>query len=110
MEIMAIKTLKAVKRFQGEFGMKVDGIVGAKTKLKLWEATKELEAHCSQLEAEQTQVSHRISYFKIRSQLICYLQVTLGLSEQDINLMANAVYGESRGEPILVKLLWRLLF
>src|ERR1700731_2765407 len=34
-------TLQAVKRFQGEFGMVVDGIVGSKTKLKIWEATKQ---------------------------------------------------------------------
>jgi hypothetical protein len=34
------QTLQSVKNFQRQFGMKVDGIAGAKTKLKLWEATK----------------------------------------------------------------------
>ncbi|MBA2937774.1 spore cortex-lytic enzyme [Paenibacillus sp. CGMCC 1.16610] len=100
------KTLTAVKRFQGEFGMTVDGIVGPKTKLKLWEATKNWKptapatggntggggggggtaggtenAASDQKPANLTPSNN------------------LGLSEQDINLMANAVNGEARGEP-----------
>ena len=34
------KTKNAVTWFQWKFGLKADGIVGPKTKLKLWEATK----------------------------------------------------------------------
>src|SRR5690606_8316197 len=35
------QTLTSVKNFQYKFGMKADGIVGGKTKVKLWEATKQ---------------------------------------------------------------------
>ncbi|MCS1351548.1 spore cortex-lytic enzyme [Mechercharimyces sp. CAU 1602] len=36
----ADRTEKAVRLFQYSFGMKVDGVVGGKTKRKLWESTK----------------------------------------------------------------------
>ncbi|MEW9031680.1 MAG: peptidoglycan-binding protein, partial [Planifilum fimeticola] len=35
------RTYRAVRLFQYEFGMKVDGVVGPKTKRKLWEASKD---------------------------------------------------------------------
>lgn len=38
--IFGTGTYWAVRNFQYKFGMKVDGIVGAKTKLMLWKATK----------------------------------------------------------------------
>lgn len=41
--VFGSKTLGAVKWFQSEFGMKVDGIVGPKVKLKLYNATKDFK-------------------------------------------------------------------
>jgi len=90
------KTLTAVKRFQGEFGMTVDGVVGPKTKLKLWEATKNWAP-------SGTSGGSGGSAGGGGSQQSSELAPAnnLGLSAQDLKLMANAVYGESRGEPYI---------
>lgn len=77
-------TYWAVRNFQYKFGMKVDGTVGSKTKLKLWKATKNWRP--SSTAKKKTSSSH--TGYK-----------THGMSSNDIKLMANAVYGESRGEP-----------
>lgn len=66
----------AVCSYQEAFGIPADGIVGEQTKQKLLKSTK--------YTAEDTDTS---------------TNVPSGYSQQDINLMANAVYGESRGEP-----------
>ncbi|OCT13759.1 spore cortex-lytic enzyme [Paenibacillus pectinilyticus] len=94
------QTLTAVKRFQGEFGMKVDGIVGPKTKLKLWEATKSW-APSAPSTASKNQGSGSNQATEGADQKPANLTPSnnLGYSEQDINLMANAVNGEARGEP-----------
>ena len=83
-------TLKAVKWFQSEFGLKVDGVVGSKTKLKLWEASKSWRPTAADVPSGSgnTVKANYTSPAKI-----------MGLSQNDLNLMANAVYGESRGEP-----------
>ncbi|HEX7057871.1 MAG TPA: spore cortex-lytic enzyme [Bacilli bacterium] len=82
-------TLQAVKTFQWKFGMKVDGIVGAKTKLKLWKATKNWRpgADMARAQAAGGRMLGNSNSF--------------GLSANDMRIMANAVYGESRGEPFL---------
>lgn len=85
------KTLQALKRFQGEFGMKVDGIAGAKTKLRLWEATKAWRPGADTAQ-QRPQTAKRQQSTSIPS------SDHMGLSENDIKLMANAVYGEARGE------------
>ncbi|MDD9270349.1 spore cortex-lytic enzyme [Paenibacillus sp. GCM10023248] len=96
------KTLTAVKRFQGEFGMIVDGIVGPKTKLKLWEATKNWKPTAPATggggsgTGTGTGTENTTSTDKPANLIPSN---NLGLSEQDINLMANAVHGEARGEP-----------
>lgn len=86
------RTLQALKRFQGEFGMKVDGIAGAKTKLRLWEATKAWRpgADVQQQPAGQGNPGNQGNLPPSDHR---------GLSANDIKLMANAVYGEARGEP-----------
>jgi N-acetylmuramoyl-L-alanine amidase len=71
-------TYWAVRNFQYEFGLPVDGIVGAKTKAMLVKATK---------------------YEKQGTTGSTSANVPNGYSQNDIQLMANAVYGESRGEP-----------
>ncbi|MGG6311184.1 spore cortex-lytic enzyme [Paenibacillus macerans] len=102
------KTRDALKWFQAEFGMKADGLAGAKTKLKLYNATKNWKPGMEyvksggankqpaagtdkkkntgndQAKAESTELSPSNA---------------MGLSENDLRIMANAVYGEARGEP-----------
>lgn len=86
------RTLKSVKWFQGEFGMNVDGIVGMKTKTKLWSATKNWKPTAA---AQNTTGggAEAAPPAKIPS------SSRRGVSDNDLKIMANAVYGESRGEP-----------
>ncbi len=75
-------TYKAVKNFQWKFGMKVDGVVGGKTKLMLWKATKNWRPGGSSSGSRSSYVS------------------ASGYSTNDLTLMARAVYGEARGESL----------
>jgi N-acetylmuramoyl-L-alanine amidase len=86
-------TLRSLKWFQSEFGIDVDGIAGGDTKLKLWEATKEYRPTAAELPPTGAGAGAADGNLAPSSHL--------GLSEQDLNLMANAVYGESRGEPYI---------
>jgi N-acetylmuramoyl-L-alanine amidase len=70
-------TYWAVRNFQYQFGLPVDGIVGAKTKAMLVRATK---------------------YVKPGTSGSTGTTVPSGYSQNDIQLMARAVYGEARGE------------
>ncbi|TLS52260.1 spore cortex-lytic enzyme [Paenibacillus antri] len=89
-------TLKSVKNFQWKFGMKADGIVGDSTKLKLYNATKNWRpgadtgggATASKPKAESAGAAKQIQQSSHR-----------GFSSNDLKMMANAVYGEARGEP-----------
>ncbi|MCF6092780.1 spore cortex-lytic enzyme [Microaerobacter geothermalis] len=78
------RTYWAVRNFQYQFGLKVDGIVGPKTKLKLWKATKNWRPGGAQVKTEKKATP-------VRSMG--------GFSANEIKIMANAVYGEARGEP-----------
>jgi N-acetylmuramoyl-L-alanine amidase len=84
-------TLLAVKNFQQKFSIKADGVVGMQTKIKLARATAKWKAP-------------RGFYNK---SVVQPVNVTvpktnrLGFSANDIKLMANAVHGESRGEPYM---------
>ncbi|NOU84813.1 spore cortex-lytic enzyme [Paenibacillus sp. LMG 31460] len=93
------KTLLAVKRFQGEFGMKVDGVVGPKTKLKLWEATKNWRPTAPTTGRQSNAGKETASSNQKPANLLP--SNNLGLSEQDLKIMANAVHGEARGEPYI---------
>lgn len=93
------KTLLAVKRFQGEFGMKVDGVVGPKTKLKLWEATKNWRPTAPTTGGQSGAGKETASSNQKPANLLP--SSNLGLSEQDLKIMANAVHGEARGEPYI---------
>ena len=85
------RTYWAVRNFQYNFGMKVDGVVGPKTKLKLWQATKNWRPGATTgrggggAAATGAAPATRVSVGKF--------------SARDIQIMANAVYGEARGEP-----------
>lgn len=105
------KTKNAVTWFQWKFGMKSDGIVGAETKLKLWEATKNWRPTAADKPgggkaaggsgtSGQTGggTANAGGSGKTGGGSIAKSN-KLGLSENDIKIMANAVYGEARGEP-----------
>ncbi|MBO8171293.1 MAG: spore cortex-lytic enzyme [Bacillaceae bacterium] len=82
------RTYRAVRLFQYEFGLKIDGVVGPKTKLKLWQATKHWRPEMTapqQQAAAPARATPNVSNY--------------GLSANDLKIMANAVYGEARGEP-----------
>lgn len=88
------KTKNAVTWFQWKFGLKADGIVGPKTKLKLWEATKNWRP--TEADKPKTGGGGGAATGGGGS---ANLAKTHNLSENDIRLMSNAVYGEARGEP-----------
>ncbi|WP_405156327.1 spore cortex-lytic enzyme [Paenibacillus sp. FSL K6-0108] len=93
-------TLKSVKWFQSEFGMKVDGVVGAKTKLKLYNASKQWSPTETPMHKDQNSGnSGNNNNAADKEQDNMGSANSMGLSENEIKIMANAVYGESRGEP-----------
>ncbi|MGG3797638.1 spore cortex-lytic enzyme [Metabacillus fastidiosus] len=73
-------TYWALRNFQSEFGLPIDGLAGLKTKQKLESTTKYNKG------ANETQKATATN-------------VPSGFSQNDIQLMANAVHGEARGEP-----------
>lgn len=80
------RTYWAVRNFQYNFGMKVDGVVGPKTKLMLWKATKNWRPGGSGgANASGSANATRVTKGRF--------------TNNDIRMMANAVYGEARGEP-----------
>ncbi|QWU14112.1 N-acetylmuramoyl-L-alanine amidase [Paenibacillus sophorae] len=91
------KTLNSVKWFQWKFGMKADGVVGAKTKLKLYNATKNWRPTEPKTAKNTTNKNNANNKANTTAGLAS--GNTMGLSENDLKIMANAVYGESRGEP-----------
>ncbi|MBS5909882.1 MAG: spore cortex-lytic enzyme [Paenibacillus macerans] len=105
------KTRDALKWFQSEFGMKADGLAGPKTKLKLYTATKDWKPGMEYVNADQgnqqtnagnqqtnTGNKQNTEAAKNNSDNLAPSN-SMGLSENDLRIMANAVYGESRGEP-----------
>jgi len=84
------KTKNAVTWFQWRFGLKADGVVGPKTKLKLWEATKNWRPGLEQKGGGGSTATTGSTPRPAG---------TGNISQNDIRLIANAVYGESRGEP-----------
>ncbi|HAF98607.1 spore cortex-lytic enzyme [Paenibacillus sp. FSL K6-1566] len=105
--VFGSKTLGAVKWFQSEFGMKVDGIVGPKVKLKLYNATKDFKPTEPKLHeggggnagAGAGGNAGNAGNAGGGGDNNLASSNTMGLSENDIKIMANAVYGEARGEP-----------
>ncbi|MEB3100241.1 spore cortex-lytic enzyme [Ferviditalea candida] len=78
------RTYKAVRYFQWKFGMRVDGVVGSKTKLMLWKATKNWRPGASGGQAKSASTARTSSY-----------------GSNDVKLLARAVFGEARGEPYI---------
>jgi len=97
--VFGSKTRNAVTWFQWKFGLKADGVVGAETKLKLWEATKEWRpsSNTSAPSDSGTATGNKKPSGNTSSSLP--QSNRLNLTENDIRIMSNAVYGEARGEP-----------
>jgi N-acetylmuramoyl-L-alanine amidase len=98
------KTKNAVTWFQWKFGLKSDGVVGAKTKLKLYNATtawKPTEASTSTASKTGASSGKAAGGNDTATANTAELSSgnTMGLSDNDLKIMANAVYGEARGEP-----------
>lgn len=101
------KTRDSLKWFQSEFGMKIDGLAGPKTKLKLYNATKNWKpglettepgkAGSAQKSNKGTTNTEQGTAKKESEELAP--SSAMGLSDNDLKIMANAVYGEARGEP-----------
>lgn len=87
-------TYWALRNFQEKFGLPVDGLAGAKTKQMLVKATKYDKSTANKGNSGGTAQENKPSQNKGTN-------VPNGYSQNDIQLMANAVYGESRGEPYL---------
>ncbi|TVX97604.1 spore cortex-lytic enzyme [Cohnella terricola] len=93
------KTKNAVTWFQWKFGMKSDGIVGAKTKLKLWQATKSWKPTAEELPQTSGGGNAGAGGKPTNESNNLPASNNLGFTDKDMKMMANAVYGESRGEP-----------
>lgn len=126
-------TYWALRNFQYEFGLTIDGIAGPTTKQKLIDATKYYKSWVQQQINQGNQFTHyggvpleqqvkkRAGQTAQKTQQAqpqqqnqqqqtqnqdaatpaepTAVNVPNGFSQNDIQLMANAVYGEARGEP-----------
>ncbi|MDM5188648.1 spore cortex-lytic enzyme [Bacillus sp. DX4.1] len=79
-------TYWALRNFQQRFGLPVDGLAGTKTKQMLVKATKYEKPTGGQSNKPPQNTGSNVPN---------------GYSQNDIRLIANAVYGESRGEPYI---------
>lgn len=110
-------TYWALRNFQYEFGLPIDGLAGKETKDKLVKASK----YNKQFVKEQIEKGNKFSHYggtdmskqstpdsgksasdsseKATPSKPTAVNTPNGFSQNDIQLMANAVYGEARGEP-----------
>ncbi|WP_369903550.1 spore cortex-lytic enzyme [Bacillus manliponensis] len=91
-------TYWALRNFQEQFGLPVDGLAGAKTKQKLVKATKYEKSTANKGNTNKND-GNKGSGSKPSTST--GTNVPNGYSQNDIQLMANAVYGEARGEPYI---------
>lgn len=94
------RTKNAVTWFQWEFGLTSDGVVGSRTKQKLVKATSNWYASLTEdKKTGSTNTGSSGGGGNSSSGSSNTAQSNLlGLTENDLQLMANAVYGEARGE------------
>ena len=97
-------TYWALRNFQEKYGLKVDGVAGTTTKKKLTAASN----YNKEFVMEQLNKGNRFTHYggKPLEQQVqqgtgsqSNTQLPTKYSDQDLKLMANAVYGEARGEP-----------
>ncbi|PYF05811.1 N-acetylmuramoyl-L-alanine amidase [Ureibacillus chungkukjangi] len=104
--IFGYGTYWALRNFQEQYGLGVDGIAGGQSKDKLVKAS---EYHRDWV-YEQIEKGNRFTHYggKPLAQQTSAgagtaessdVQLPVKYSERDLQLMANAVYGEARGEP-----------
>lgn len=102
------RTYWALRNFQYEFGLPIDGIAGEKTKAMLVKATKYDEKKVkeemygikpSPSKNNQQQQPTESGKQNVGTGETTKVNVPQGFSQNDIKLMANAVHGEARGEP-----------
>ncbi|WP_212391102.1 spore cortex-lytic enzyme [Sporosarcina beigongshangi] len=97
-------TYWALRNFQEKYGLPVDGIAGSKTKKKLVDVSKYDEKFVKDNLNKGNKFTHyggkplasQVSQGTGKKESV---QAPSKYSEKDIQLMANAVYGEARGEP-----------
>lgn len=113
-------TYWALRNFQYEFGMEIDGVAGTQAKEKLAKATKfdrqKVQKEIAGYEKNKPKKSQpdqptqpdqpdkapnkeQVDDQQAMKQQTGAVNVPQGFSQNDIKLMANAVYGEARGEP-----------
>jgi N-acetylmuramoyl-L-alanine amidase len=93
------KTKNSVTWFQWKFGMKSDGVVGAKTKLKLWQATKSWRPSAADQPQAAAGGAGTAGARAGGGAPKLPGSNTMGMTDKELRIMSNAVYGESRGEP-----------
>ncbi|MGH0484180.1 spore cortex-lytic enzyme [Bacillus mycoides] len=93
-------TYWALRNFQHKFGLPVDGLAGAKTKQMLVKATK-YDKSTANKDITTNKGNSGGGTQENKPPKSTGTNVPNGYSQNDIQLMANAVYGESRGEPYL---------
>lgn len=93
-------TYWALRNFQYEFGIEIDGMAGSATKEKLVRATKyDREQTKKEMYQTTNQATPNKQTQNEKEVTPTATNVPHGFSQNDIKLMANAVYGEARGEP-----------
>lgn len=103
-------TYWALRNFQERYGLPIDGIAGKATKDKLVNNSDYDEAYVK----KQINAGNRFTYYggipldqqvkdgggsNSNSTSSSSMQLPPGYTEQDLQILANAVYGEARGEP-----------
>ncbi|WP_249871998.1 spore cortex-lytic enzyme [Oceanobacillus saliphilus] len=106
-------TYWALRNFQYEFGMEIDGLAGQATKDKLVKASNYDEGYVKGKINKGKDFTHYGGVDRTGTPAdpqaetpeetagedVTAVNVPQGYSQNDIQLMANAVYGEARGEP-----------
>ncbi|CEI83768.1 spore cortex-lytic enzyme [Oceanobacillus oncorhynchi subsp. incaldanensis] len=92
-------TYWALRNFQYEFGMEIDGLAGQAAKDKLTQATEFDKEKVKQEMYGTGSAPSGGNNGGEESTPTSSVNVPQGYSNNDIQLMANAVYGEARGEP-----------
>ncbi|WP_397537650.1 spore cortex-lytic enzyme [Rummeliibacillus pycnus] len=94
-------TYWALRNFQEQYGLPIDGVAGATTKTKLTSVSQYDKAYVM----DQINKGNKFTYYGGQQKSSAgtgagtNMQVPNNFTEQDLKLMANAVYGEARGEP-----------
>ncbi|MDW0115576.1 spore cortex-lytic enzyme [Sporosarcina thermotolerans] len=97
-------TYWALRNFQDKYGLPIDGIAGSQTKKKLTAASSYDEKFVMENLKKGNKFTHYggkplASQVKKGGGKTENIHLPSKYTEQDLKLMANAVYGEARGEP-----------